>query len=181
MRTEDPFLEKTAALLRAQFALPIVIETKANLLYEVTVNNRLELDQIDLKRPIRGQSAFQTDVAVFEQIASDIRLPRIVMEFKKSITTHDVLTYSTKAIKHKQVYPYLRYGLVISSEESIPGRVFAHNDALDFVIACAGYSEPEQKKAFQQLIQAELRASRSLEAILYGKKIVQCFRTEIEC
>ena len=32
------------------------------------------------------------------------------MEFKQGLSTHDVLTYSAKATRHKQVYPYLRYG-----------------------------------------------------------------------
>ena len=65
------------------------------------------------------------------------------MEFKTDITTHDVLTYSTKARKHKQVYPYLRYGLVIGSVERIPRRFFTHNEGLDFCVAAAVYKGME--------------------------------------
>ncbi len=50
----------------------------------------------------------------------------MVFEFKTSLTTHDVLTYSTKARRHKQIYPYLRYGLLVSTETSVPRRFFIH-------------------------------------------------------
>jgi hypothetical protein len=52
-------------------------------------------------------------------------------EFKDGITPHDVLAYSTKARKHKQVYLYLRYVVFMSEETRVPGRVFTHNEALD--------------------------------------------------
>ena len=34
-----------------------------------------------------------------------MEIPRVVMEFKPRITTHDVIIYSAKARKHKQIYP----------------------------------------------------------------------------
>ena len=33
-----------------------------------------------------------------------VKIPRVVMEFKQGLSTHDVLTYSAKATRHKQVY-----------------------------------------------------------------------------
>jgi len=59
-------------------------------------------------------------------------------EFKPGISTHDILTYSAKARKHKQVYPYLRYGLVASRERFVAGKFFTHNEALDFYLAAGG-------------------------------------------
>ncbi len=42
-----------------------------------------------------------------------------------SITTHDVITYSHKAATHRQVHPYLRYGILWVEENNIlPGRLF---------------------------------------------------------
>jgi hypothetical protein len=85
------------------------------LFYQLTLDNELNLippvDQ--LPKPRKGQPAFQTDLCVFEEKKEDLFIPRVVMEFKGSITTHDVLTYSAKARKHKQVYPYLRYGIIL--------------------------------------------------------------------
>ena len=59
----------------------------------------------------------------------------MVLEFKNKVTPHDVLIYSAKARRHKQVYPYLRYGFVASEELYVPRRFFMHNDALDFFAA----------------------------------------------
>ena len=40
-------------------------------------------------------------------------IPLVVMKIKFGrFKTHDVLTYSAKALKHKEIYPCLRYGLV---------------------------------------------------------------------
>jgi hypothetical protein len=55
------------------------------------------------------------------------------------MTTHDVLTYSAKARKHKQVYPYLRYGFVVPEVEFVPRRFFIHNDALDYSQRCVRF------------------------------------------
>src|SRR3989344_1487695 len=127
---EDIFVEEALNAAKEILADPLVIRRGAALLYQVTVNNQLEL-VVDPKKPVRGQSAFQTDLCVFEKVANGAEIPRVVLEFKQGLTTHDVLTYSTKARKHKQVYPYLRYGLVIGDEQNIPGRFFTHNEALD--------------------------------------------------
>jgi hypothetical protein len=78
---------------------PLSIKRGAALLYEVAVDNNLSLT-VDPKHPIRGDSAFQTDLCVFEAKSDDIVIPRVVLEFKTRITTHDVLTYSAKARKH---------------------------------------------------------------------------------
>src|SRR5207245_7440649 len=93
----------------------------------------------DTERPARGSSAFQTDICIFE-IRDGIKFPRIAIEFKTKITTHDILTYSAKAGKHKKVYPCLRYGLLASESASIPGRFFVHNENLDFFIAAQKYT-----------------------------------------
>ena len=42
------------------------------------------------------------------------------------VTTHDALTYSTKAATHKHVHPYLRYGFLAGGIQTIPGRLIKH-------------------------------------------------------
>ena len=90
---------------------PLSIERGKALLYQVTVNNHLKVT-VEPRKPKRGQSAFQTDLCVFEEVEvledhERIKVPRVVMEFKWGLSTHDVLIYSAKATRHKQVYPYL--------------------------------------------------------------------------
>lgn len=130
---------------------PLSVRRGAALLYEVTVDDRLELT-VNPKSPTRGESAFQTDLCVFEATRAGVELPRVVMEFKPNITTHDVLTYSAKARKHKQVYPYLRYGLIISEIAEVPRRFFAHNEALDFALALAGTKPDHRRKLLARLV-----------------------------
>jgi hypothetical protein len=101
------------------------------------------------------------------------------MEFKGRITTHDVLTYSAKARKHKQVYPYLRYGIIVSEETFVPGRVFTHNEALDFCAAIADYKGARLTEILAALLKAEVECSRRLEAIAFGKMRTHFFRTEV--
>ncbi len=81
-----------------------MVEVGAALLYQVTVDNSLAIT-VDPANPKRGQSAFETDLAVFDERREDVRLPRRVIEFKVRLTTHDILTYSTKAQKHSRYTP----------------------------------------------------------------------------
>ena len=177
-KPEDAFVTTALDAAKEVIAPPLTIQRGANLLYQVTVDNRLELN-VNPKRPKRGRSAFQTDLCVFEKIETDTRIPRIVLEFKTSITTHDVLIYNTKARKHKQVYPYLRYGLVIGSESTIPGRFFTHNESLDFCVAAASYKTNRLHELFAKLLKEEVAASRQLEEIHFCAIPVDMFRNDV--
>jgi hypothetical protein len=101
------------------------------------------------------------------------------MEFKGRITTHDVLTYSAKARKHKQVYPYLRYGIIVSEETFIPGRVFTHNEALGFCAAIADSRDARLSEILEDLIGQEVECSRRLEEIAFDNARAYLFRTDV--
>lgn len=178
MASESEFVEKALRAAKRVLAPPLSIQRGAALLYQVTVDNRLNLT-VDIKTPKRGNSAFQTDLCVFEELPESTLIPRVVMEFKTSITTHDVLTYSAKASKHKQVYPYLRYGIVASGETSVPGRVFTHNQSLDFCAAVDGIKGKKLETFLAELLQAETEASRTLERIAFGSTRTRLFRNAI--
>ena len=179
MATESPFVAIAHAVADEMLAPPFRVARGAPLLYEIRVSNALEvMSQDQIRKPKRGTSAFQTDLCVFEDKTPDIAIPRVVIEFKTTITTHDVLTYSAKAVKHKQIYPYLRYGVLASSEKNIPGRVFTHNEGLDFFAAVAELQESEFKSFFTSLLQAEIESSKRLEAIIFGTVKTRLFRTE---
>ena len=95
------------------------------------------------------------------------------------MTTHDVLTYSAKARKHKQVYPYLRYGFVVSEVEFVPRRFFIHNDALDFFAAPGNIRRPKElDRFFARLIKAEVETSKRMESVTFGGKRPSLFRSE---
>ena len=175
---EDPFVEEALNAANEILAEPLHVKRGASLLYQVTVNNRLELT-VDPRSPTRGRSAFQTDLCVFERVTDKTDIPRVVLEFKSRLTTHDVLTYSTKARKHKQVYPYLRYGLIIGNENKIPGRFFTHNEALDFCVASGTFKKKRIHELISSLLRQEVEASRRLEQIIYGTGSVHLYREDI--
>jgi hypothetical protein len=177
MAKESEFVEKAQRIARRELAGRLEIERGAALLYEITVDNMLSVT-VDPKRPSRGSSAFQTDLCIFER-RGQVRLPRVVMEFKTRVTTHDVLTYSAKARKHKQIYPYLRYGLVASDERTVPGRVFTHNESLDFCMSLGAVPRRQLGAVMGALMKAEVAASRKLEEIIFGKGRVWLFRREV--
>ena len=176
---EDPFVEVALKAAESILGGNLSIRRSAPILYKVTVDNRLELT-VDQKKPRRGQSAFQTDLCVFEKVDEETEIPRVVIEFKPGITTHDVLTYSTKAGKHKQVYPYLRYGLLIAKLDTIPSRVFNHNDFLDFVVCTGGIEANRLHQLFENLLRKEIEASRNLEEIHFGKVSAYIYRRGVE-
>ncbi|HEY7243820.1 MAG TPA: hypothetical protein VH678_08050 [Xanthobacteraceae bacterium] len=174
MAEESKFVETALTTARRVLQPPLSVRRGAALLYEVTVDNTLTLT-VDPKRPVRGDSAFQTDLCVFEGKSDDVVIPRVVLEFKTRITTHDVLTCSAKSRKHKHVYPYLRYGLVVSDDVVV---LFVHNESLDFFIALGNAKPMELPELFSCLITAEVQASRTLERIAFGSFRPQLFRTE---
>lgn len=71
--------------------------------------------------------AYEADLLVTENIEDGIWIPRIIVEakFGGSITTHNAITYSHKAFTHRQVHPYLRYGILIGERKHypLPGRL----------------------------------------------------------
>lgn len=175
---ESKFVDLAHAAAKKVLRPPLYIERGIVLLYQITVDNELETT-VDPKKPKRGDSAFQTDLCVFEEKSNDVKLPRVVLEFKAGISTHDVLTYSAKARKHKQVYPYLRYGVVVSNEAVVPRRFFVHNEALDFFAALKNTKHVELGDFFSCLIEREVATSKRMESIAFGKQ-PQFFRSEIE-
>lgn len=179
MATEDPFVQIALEAAKDILGGNLSIERGASILYKISVDNELSLT-IDPTDPKRGKSAFQTDLCVFERKKADIHIPRVVIEFKTSISTHDILTYSTKAGKHKQVYPYLRYGLLIANIEFIPRRVYNHNEFLDFVICSGGIDKKRLHQLFENLLKKEIEASRCLEEMHFGNANAYLFRRGVE-
>lgn len=172
---ESAFVEIFEAIARDQLGARAIVRRGANLYYEMPLNRRLELSNPNTKNPKRGSSAFQTDICVFELI-DGIEFPRLVIEFKEQITTHDILTYSTKAGKHKQIYPCLRYGVLASEVSFIPKRFFIHNENIDFFIAAKRYRDSASIESLSRnLILEEIETSRILERIHFDNEKVDFY------
>lgn len=61
----------------------------------------------------------------------------------------------------------------------MPGRLFTHNEALDFCAAVDGLSDQRFQEFFEKLLTSEVASSRRLEEIAYGSVHIRLFRTEI--
>jgi hypothetical protein len=118
----------------------------------------------------RHAARYQTDMLIFDELDGGERwIPRVIVECKiKAVTTHDALTYSTKAATHKQVHPYLRYGMLIGNYGSaVPKRLVRHGAYFDFM---AVWEDAKASRAeWEELVDVlmdEVRASRALQELL---------------
>jgi hypothetical protein len=103
----------------------------ASLLYRIEIDSFGKTSNDGQDAPRRGQYAFQTDLLI-----TRAKTPLVVVELKAgSFSSHDVITYSWKAQRHKQVYPYLRYGFAVVGVEALGRRFMTHNEGFDFAVA----------------------------------------------
>ena len=117
---------------------------------------------------------YETDLIILERESEGLWKPRVIVEAKKrSVTTHDAITYSQKALSHKTVHPYLRYGIMLGDRQHypLPGRLYRHGAHFDFMISFVGsHPRKEEIDRFGEIICAEIDASRKLEKIIYESR-----------
>jgi len=77
MATESAFVEVAQKVAEKILPAPLFVQRDAALLYQVTVDNQLSLT-VNVKRPSRGNSAFQTDLCIFEKKNEEVSIPRVV-------------------------------------------------------------------------------------------------------
>lgn len=116
--------------------------------------------------------AFETDLLIYEKEVS-IK-PRIIIESKiNNISTHDAITYSYKAQTHKNVTPYIRYGIMLGNRQHypLPGRLFRHGTNFDFMISFKDFIlSNDEKSAFIDLIKKEISYSQKIEEMIYESR-----------
>ena len=174
--TEKEFVEEFIKSVNPKLNSQEYSLTKAeNLFYELTVNKGLKLRVSDISKPIRGQSSFQTDLILFE-IRGKINFPLVVFEFKINPSTHDIIVYSAKARKHKQIYPWLRYGMLICKTDNIPIEKFLkHNEFLDFCVSVKNILNDDNTQnnyeieRISEFIESEIKNAQRLEKIHFKK------------
>jgi hypothetical protein len=142
-----------------------------SLVYKFLIDADGQLQPKNFKEPKRGQLAFQTDIMIKKE-----NIPLVVIETKYGgFSTHDVLTYSAKASKHKEIYPYLRYGLVVGEVQEIHKRFFTHNAGFDFAIA----TKEENLHEVSEIVKKQLETAELLLSVLRDKQVKQ-YVTNIE-
>ena len=168
---EKQFSDELYLLLEKHFPKYIVTQGKS-LLYKINIDTNGKLKPVNIENPSRGQFAFQTDLLI-----SNKKVPLVVLELKfGGFSTHDVLTYSTKAIKHKDIYPYLRYGFVVGGQKMIDKKFFTHNVGFDFAYT---FEKGDSSEKLFKLIKQQIKTSEHLISILAGKRISK-YTTYIE-
>jgi hypothetical protein len=175
LMSEEEFRGKLVKMLQEELGSGYSVKEKVNLIYWVMIDRNLEYRPKDPKNPGRGirggRYAFQTDIAVGEEKSGGF-LPLVVIEVKyKGFTTHDVLAYSEKALKHKTIYPYVRYGLVNGGEDYIPLKFFVHNVGLDFAVAVKDIDNKKERQSLVNIVKEQIEVARNLLDVFEGRKI----------
>jgi len=178
--SEEEFRDKLVKVLQEELGSGYSVKEKVNLIYWVMIDRNLEYRPKDPKitqRGIRGgRYAFQTDIAVGEEKSGGF-LPLVVIEVKHKrgkhtgFTTHDVLAYSEKALKHKTIYPYVRYGLVNGGEDYIPLKFFVHNVGLDFAVAVKDIDNRKERQSLVNIVKEQIEVARNLLDVFEGRKV----------
>ena len=167
---EAKFARRLEKLLQETFGEKYKIKRGGNLLYalEIDASGQVRPKEKERKDPKPGQLyAFQTDLMI-EKVHPSI--PLVVLELKYGVfSTHDVLTYSAKASRHKQVYPYLRYGFVLGGSRSLSKKFLAHNQGIDFATSVYNLAADGQKLI--KLVERQIDDAEMLAAAMRdGKK-----------
>ena len=158
--TEVEWVELIAKHLRAARMFEsgrLRVETKFRLAYghEITGYGS---DGMPQAYPVK----YQTDLAIIESAKGGTTFPRVIVEAKiNSVSTHDVITYSTKAAAHRSVHPYLRYGIMLGKRgnHALPGRLFHHGGEFDFKVSFRAFRpQALELSRFVALLQYERAA-----------------------
>ena len=170
---ESQFRDKVHKELKMNLPNYVVNEGD-NLLYKILIDAQGKLQPSDIDSPKRGQYAFQTDILI-----KNDRVPLVVIETKfGGFSTHDILTYSTKAMKHKEVYPYIRYGLVVGGRDKIDRKFFIHNSGFDFAVAMG--TTQDDLRELVEIVRKQIHAAELMLDILKKEKEVRKYVADIE-
>lgn len=172
--SELKFTEEIKEIL--QIRMPeYIITTHENLIYKVIIDENIEYKPKDPEILRRGNLAFQTDLMIKRE-----KIPLVVIEVKyKKLSTHDIIIYSANAQRHKQVYLYIRYGLLVGNYKVIYNRFFTHNEGFDFALAFESVDE-ENINTLIRVISDQIKNAEKLLSILKKGNNIKIFNTTIK-
>lgn len=163
---EDIRNKLDAALSAQQGSERMKVFSKRKLPYRYEI-----FDYRDTKPNRAELTSYETDLLVIAHRPDGTWLPRVVIEGKLNITTHDALTYNAKAATHKQVHPYLRYGILVGALAKIPARLFRHGAYFDFMVTWQERDATDHEWAnLVRVVQEEIQASRQIEVLIRSPK-----------
>lgn len=148
---------------------------RQSLLYKIFIDQDGEItpEIKKIKNPKRAQGAFQTDILIARKRNN---IPLVALELKyKGLSTHDIITYSSKAVRHKEIYPYLRYGLVAARRKLIDRKFFTHNIGIDFALVYRGETSNGQ---LLKMVRKQIRVAEQMRRIL-GANGVALYETSV--
>ena len=149
---------------------------EANLIYQIIIDEKGETKPEDTTHPARGTYAFQTDIVIKNE-----KVPLVAIETKfGSLTTHDILTYSAKATRHKGIYPYLRYGLITGNLEKIPNRFFIHNQGFDFAASLQDINDEHELRDVMMMVGEQISDAEKLLEIMEKRRGARLFAHRVE-
>jgi len=159
------------------------VGTRKSVLYSLSINDAGIVDMgvdIDSGEPIRGcGKGFQQDILVYEESSEGHTsvIPRLIVEVKlNGVTSHDAIVYSEKAKRIKQIYPFVRFGLLLAGMSSVPGRVLRLEENFDFMLVVNNPPSPDELNGLRSLFIDEIQASNNLADIHFHKKKVKSLR-----
>jgi hypothetical protein len=161
---EAVFCRKLQAVLQNSLKRGYTVHVGKSLLYklEVDVSGQLRPKQEDLNSPKRGQYAFQTDILIEKTKPA---IPLVAIELKFGVfSTHDIITYSAKATRHKEIYPYLRYGFVVGGSHALSKKFLTHNLGVDFAMALADLVK--DRAEFMKLVTRQIKCAKMLVEVM---------------
>lgn len=182
MAGERAWVEAVKGVVDGSLGRRVTVLTGFRLPYSVSVES-YAAGYPGEEQPEVGTHRYQTDMLISERLGPSGKwLPRVVVEFKLSrVTSHDALTYSAKAATHKNVHPYLRYGLVIGDHPGeFPRRLLWHGHQFDFMMVLASRQlSAKDRRELLGLLRAEIKASRQLSKVLAGKSGIRVLHRKL--
>jgi hypothetical protein len=144
-----------------------LVHVGKSILYKIEVNASGQVEPNSLDSPTRGQYAFQTDILIEKQTPS---IPLVVIELKSGgFSTHDVITYSSKAARHKDIYPYLRYGFIVVGLSVLSRKFVTHNQGFDFAMALPDVVS--QEADLVAVVQRQIASAECLIGIMRSSRV----------
>ncbi len=170
--TEAEWVELMAKRIRASSTFKnsgLETNTGFRLAYGFEISDHNHADE-----PNTVRTSFETDLAIVQREKDGGWRPRVIIEAKITrVSTHDAITYSTKAAAHRSVYPYLRYGVMLGnrSQLPLPGRLYRHGSQFDFMFSFRSFQPNDvEMRSFLKLLRSEVQASRTMEKLLFESR-----------
>ncbi|MDE5614022.1 MAG: hypothetical protein K2I74_05140 [Treponemataceae bacterium] len=129
----------------------------------------------DDKSESAKNDTYTTDLLIYEDSPNNAGniIPRVVIEAKiEDASTHDMITYARKAVMHRALMPFLRYGIMIGAHKSdvLTWKHFAHGTDFDFMFSFKAEDPDEnEREDFIEIVDSEIKSSQNLEKMFSSK------------